>query len=191
MAIKISDKEKDLVRVIKQMIGCEVTNVIRAYQDGPRPQYPYLTISSDTTKTKFGSPQREGVDENDNIYYDIPVMFPFRITCIGKGSQDILWKVKGLFERREVRDLVKLEMQGVLSFTDDVRYVPSLPSAEFVEQSFMEIKCSFLDRVLEVENCSLPLGHPIEAVETTGEIKRGEDDINPIQLNITVDERED
>lgn len=190
MALKISDKEKALVRILNQMIGCEVKGIIRGYQEGNRPNYPYIVVSSDTTKTKFGSPQNEGINDADVQFYDLPVSFQFRITCIGKGSQDIMWKVKGLFERRDVRDIVKDEMEGVLASTDDIRYVPTLPSSEFVEQSFMNGHFNFLDRVLGIESCSLPIGSSIEAVEVDGEIKRGEGDEDPIQLNIIVDERE-
>ena len=147
--------------------GSGLPAVIQAHQDGPIPDYPYITVDYLATSPSGSRLKNFYVDETDDtLVYENEIHIGYRITCHARDGLQIMEKVKLRFQRDSAKAYLCENAEVSLFRTNDVIPVPNVIGADvFNKDAFMDmtLASTILDK--DINN-----SYVIDTIQITGDV---------------------
>ena len=158
MSIDIDAILKEFISLARDGVGGSLSTigpsgntapaVIKARQDGPLPDYPYVVVDI-LDISRGGWLLNESVDDNDNPFYETTYTLLMNYRCYGGNSIEIIHELEGFFRFPRVRDEIRSTIGGALVDTDSVDTLPVLNSTEFLESASFNFTYSITDTLVD------------------------------------------
>lgn len=157
-------------------------SVIRARQKPAKPDYPYVVLDLLQTRQEAGWLFNEGIDLNGNKMYETHYELLLNYTVYGyNDAVKIAHDLETYFRLERVRNSIETEVEVLIVNTNPVISLPQKLADKWVESSSFSLVVNVNDRYVDVESDGF-----IDTVDIDGELKEGEDDPNPIPIDIVV-----
>ncbi len=165
-------------------VGFEEPAVIRARQDGPKPDYPYIVLDVLNTQQLDGWLLQEGVDDNDDPFMETTYQLTLSYTVYGSNATTdaigIANKLEGFFRLRRILDDIKTVTGGSLNVTFPIISTPQALADKFIEAAQFNFNYSIIDRITDPESGIF------DTIELDGELSEGVDDPSPLPIDVLV-----
>lgn len=168
--------ETALVQIVKTFVGADlatITNsggttpaVIKARQDGPKPDLPYITVDVRNFIMPSGWLANHYVDDSNNLKYEILYEMFVDIRCYGNNSSNILRKFHSYLSIPEVVPYIENLMSGAkVHQQGEIIDIPSVLSTDFEESASLTSSFYIIDEITDPVNTT-DLLHNVNAEGT-------------------------
>jgi hypothetical protein len=155
--------------------------VIRARQDGPKPDYPYVTIDVLDTVDESGWLYSETINSNDETVYETNKQLLLNYRVYGGNAINLAQKLHGFFRLNRVLGDIRSTTGGSVVIVDGVDQLPILLAETFLESASFNITFNITDTFVDTQGSD-----SFNKVVLTGEIFDGTGDPDPLDVSITV-----
>lgn len=158
----------------------DITVIIARQSGSTTPPYPYIQLDM------MGQSQTEGylqgwmVDENDDVIYETPYKLLLQYSVYGGNAQQIAHDLEAYFRLPSVLDKIEIDTTGTLEETFNITSSPErLRTNRWLEVAQFNLTFNIVDRMITSAD------GVIKTITIDGEVKRNEDDPDPLTFNVT------
>jgi hypothetical protein len=163
-------------------VGGNLPAVIRARQEGSKPDYPYATIDVLDTVDESGWLYSETINSNDETVYETNKQLLLNYRVYGGNAVSIAQKLHGFFRLNRVLGDIRNTLGGSVVTVDDVDQLPILLADTYLESAsfniIFNITDTFIDTLGSDSFTTIHLDGTIFDIST--------DDPNPLDVDIIV-----
>lgn len=163
-------------------VGGNLPAVIRSRQDGPKPDYPYVTIDVLDTIDESGWLLTETINSNDETVYETNKQLLLNYRVYGGNAINIAQRLHGFLRLNRVLGDVRSTTGGSVVTVDDVDQLPILLADGFLESASFNITFNITDTFVDTQGSdsftTIHLDGTIFDIST--------DDPNPLDVDIIV-----
>jgi hypothetical protein len=163
-------------------VGGNLPAVIRARQEGSKPNYPYATIDVLDTVDESGWLYSETINSNDETVYETNKQILLNYRVYGGNAVSIAQKLHGFFRLNRVLGDIRNTLGGSVVTVDDVDQLPILLADTYLESAsfniIFNITDTFIDTLGSDSFTTIHLDGTIFDIST--------DDPNPLDVDIIV-----
>lgn len=165
------------------MIGqnADIPAVIRARQDGVKPNYPYITIDALDTVDESGWLTHTFIDDNDLTVVETNKQILLNYRVYGGNAINIANILYGFFRLNRVLGDIRTTLGGSVVSTSDIDQLPILLSDEYLESASFNLVFNITDSFVDTLGSDA-----FDTVNLEGEVFDGEGDLDPHAVSITV-----
>lgn len=153
--IPINSITSSLIGIIRDAVGSSLSTigpngndfpaVIRDRQDGPIPEYPYITVDYLNSTDADGWETESYVNANDNLEYHTDKALLFRVTCYGEGGHSIIDSLRSKLRFESFRARLRDETNAAFQSESEVQEKPQLKSVDYIDNGFVDLTLSYVD----------------------------------------------
>lgn len=198
MAIVSAEKVREgLIASIRDLVGYHLSDlpttsteplkaVIKDRVKGVRPDYPYIVVSTPTTRKTGGAWLRDSkvVEVSEGVFkpsYVTEQTIIFEVNCYGEDAHDILTELRINTEDDVTRSLMNKSTGAFLQYFTEVSYNPLYLETEFIEGYTTTCYFTAVSDWIPVN------GTIIDTVELQGTVGEVFNDPNGVPVDIIVD----
>lgn len=160
--------------------GSEFPAVIKVRQDGPKPDYPYITIDILDTFTNDEWLIQEKLNDSNSLVYETNKNLLINYRVYGGNAISIANDLHGYLRVASVLDFIRSETTGALLTTGNIDSLPVLLSDSFLESASFNLTFAITDSLVIPDTGS----NYFDSIDLDGELKRNEDDPSPLSINV-------
>lgn len=161
-------------------VSANLPAVIRARQDGPKPDYPYATIDVLDTVDESAWLGSENIDSNDLTVYETNKNVLLNYRVYGGNAVSIAQRLHGFFRINRVLGGIRSTTGGSVVTVDDVDQLPILLADTYLESASFNIVFNITDTFVDT------LGSDSFTTVILGSTVSIEGDPTPLVGSITV-----
>lgn len=161
-------------------VGDKTPNVILARQNGIQPDYPFVQLDIISIADTDGYLLSEFVNDVNQVVYDTHTKYMLQYVVYGGNATALANKLNKAFRRDFIIHKISRESKGELEQVFPVDSVPSTLSTVNYEVASFNLTFNINDRYLDTD-----VG-VFDTINLTGELNKVPDDLQPLELDISV-----
>lgn len=153
--------------------------VIKVRGGGSKPSTPYVTLDVLDIMTDNEWLLSEYLADDDSLVYETTTNLLLNYRVYGGNALNIANNLHGYLRVESVRDYIREETGGALVTTGNIDSLPVLLSHAYLESASFNLTFSIVDTLTIPDTGS----NYFDTVDLQGELKRNEDDPDPLPID--------
>lgn len=188
MAIDYESIMSEFVKIARDAVGNQLStinraspipSVIKARQDGPKPEVPYVVLDLLPTSLTDGWELAEGIDGDGNPYFETSYKILFQYTVYGGNASKIAHELENYFRIPRVIQQIRANTNGSFEGTTPVLPLPQKLATNYLEVASFNFTFNIIDRITDIQT------GVFDTINNQGQLARYVGDPNPLAINVS------